>query len=61
VSATVLFMSMSLDGFSPVLFGLEDEFGVLDVVRVDQDTVKVIIEQAAREGPARRAVWSPAR
>jgi len=34
-----------------VLFGLEDEFSVLDVHRVDQDTVKVIIEQTAREGP----------
>jgi transposase len=34
-----------------VLFGLEDEFRVLTVHRVDQDTVKVIIEQTAREGP----------
>ena len=34
-----------------VLFGLEDEFRVLNVHRVDQDTVKVIIEQTAREGP----------
>src|SRR5215204_5835802 len=33
-----------------VLFGLEDEFRVLNVHRVDQDTVKVIIEQTAREG-----------
>ena len=33
-----------------VLFGLEDEFGVLEVERIDPATVKVIIEQAAREG-----------
>jgi len=32
------------------LFGLEDEFSVLDVHRVDQDTLKVIIEQTAPEG-----------
>src|SRR5215217_9575349 len=38
------------DGTS-VLLGLEDEFSVLDVHRVDQDTVKVIIEQTARAGP----------
>jgi transposase len=34
-----------------VLFGLEHEFSVLEVERVDATTVKVIIEQAAREGP----------
>ena len=34
-----------------VLFGLEDEFIVLEVVRVDVTTVKVIIEQKTREGP----------
>ena len=34
-----------------VLFGLEDEFRVLEVQRVDVCLVKVIIEQAAREGP----------
>ena len=34
-----------------VLFGLEREFSVLEVQRVDTATVKVIIEQAAREGP----------
>jgi transposase len=34
-----------------VLFGLEDEFRVLDVQRVDVATVMVIIEQTAREGP----------
>jgi transposase len=34
-----------------VLFGLEDEFRVLEVQRVDDTTVKVIIEQAARAGP----------
>ena len=34
-----------------VLFGLEDEFGVLEVQRVDVSSVKVIIEQRAREGP----------
>jgi len=34
-----------------VLFGLEDEFRVLEVQRVDVSLVKVIIEQAAREGP----------
>jgi transposase len=34
-----------------VLFGLEHEFSVLEVQRVDITAVKVIIEQAAREGP----------
>ena len=34
-----------------VLFGLEHDFRVLEVQRVDTTTVKVIIEQAAREGP----------
>jgi transposase len=34
-----------------VLFGLEEEFGLLDVQRIDAKTVKVIIEQTAREGP----------
>jgi transposase len=34
-----------------VLFGLEDEFRVLEVLRVDATTVKMIIEQAAREEP----------
>ena len=34
-----------------VLFGLEDEFRVLEAERVDATTVKVIIEQRAREGP----------
>jgi transposase len=34
-----------------VLFGLEDEFGVCDVQRIDAVTVKVMIEQIAREGP----------
>ena len=34
-----------------VLFGLEHEFSVLEVLRVDAVTVKVIIEQAARAGP----------
>jgi len=34
-----------------VLFGLEDEFGVRDVERIDAVTVKVMIEQIAREGP----------
>ena len=34
-----------------VLFGLEHEFSVVEVRRVDATTVKVIIEQAAREGP----------
>ena len=34
-----------------VLFGLEDEFRVLEVQRVDVSLVRVIIEQAAREGP----------
>jgi len=34
-----------------VLFGLEDEFSVLDVQRVDVATVMVIIEQTARDGP----------
>src|SRR5215208_4689746 len=34
-----------------VLFGLEDEFGVREVERIDAVTVKVMIEQMAREGP----------
>jgi transposase len=34
-----------------VLFGLEDEFRVLEVQRVDVSSVRVIIEQTAREGP----------
>jgi transposase len=34
-----------------MLFGLEDEFSVLEVRRVDTTTVKVIIEQLARAGP----------
>jgi transposase len=34
-----------------VLFGLEEEFSVLSVDRVDLTTVKMIIEQTAREGP----------
>jgi len=34
-----------------VLFGLEHEFSVLEVQRLDVTTVKVIIEQVAREGP----------
>jgi transposase len=33
------------------LFGLEHEFSVLEVQRVGTTTVKVIIDQAAREGP----------
>jgi transposase len=34
-----------------VLFGLEGEFGVLGVQRIDPGAVKMIIEQAAGEGP----------
>jgi transposase len=34
-----------------VLFGLEDEFRVLEVQRVDVFSVKLIIEQTVREGP----------
>jgi len=34
-----------------VLFGLEHEFSVLGVKRVDTTAVKVITEQTAREGP----------
>jgi transposase len=34
-----------------VLFGLEHEFNVLEVERVDTTTVKVIVEQTARDGP----------
>ena len=34
-----------------VLFGLEHEFNVLEVERVDTRAVKVVIEQTAREGP----------
>ena len=38
-----------------VLFGLEHEFSVLEVQRIDTATVKVIIEQAAREARVRSA------
>jgi hypothetical protein len=34
-----------------VLFGFEDEFTILEVCCVDAVSVKVVIEQAAREGP----------
>jgi transposase len=34
-----------------VLFGLEHEFSVVEVRRIDATAVQVIIEQAAREGP----------
>ena len=34
-----------------VLLGLEEEFSVLSVDRVDLSTVKMIIEQTARDGP----------
>jgi len=44
-----------------VLFGLEHEFSVLEVQRVDTATVKAIIEQTAREGPAQSVGWSAAR
>jgi transposase len=40
----------SVDAVS-VMFGLEDEFGVLEIERIDDRTVKMIIEQTAREGP----------
>lgn len=33
-----------------VLFGLEEEFSVLDVQRIDPTPVKMIIEQTASEG-----------
>ena len=38
-----------------VLFGLEDEFAVLEVQRVDASSVKVIIEQTAGRGRVRSA------
>jgi len=38
-----------------VLFGLEAEFAMISVVRTGPAAVKVIIEQAAREGPCRAA------
>jgi hypothetical protein len=41
----------SMSDATSVLFGLEHEFSVLEVRRVDATAVKVIIEQAAREGP----------
>jgi hypothetical protein len=44
-----------------VLFGLEHEFSVLEVRRVDATAVKVIIEQAAREPRVRRAGCSRVR
>jgi hypothetical protein len=34
-----------------VLFGLAEEFSVLGVQRIDRTSVKMIIEQAVREGP----------
>jgi len=33
------------------VFGLEDEFAVFDVQRVDASSVRVVIEQVARDGP----------
>jgi hypothetical protein len=44
-----------------VLFGLEQEFSVLGVRRVDATAVKVIVEQVAREGPCQSAECSAAR
>ena len=44
-----------------VLFGLEHEFNVLEVERVDTTAVEVIIEQTAREGRVRSAGCSVAR
>ena len=44
-----------------VLFGLEHEFSVLEVERVDTTAVKVIIEQSARAGPCRECGVSAAR
>ena len=44
-----------------VLFGLEQEFSVLEVRRLDATAVKVIIEQAAREGRVQSAECSAAR
>ena len=43
-----------------VLFGLEDEFAVLGVQRLDAARVSVIIEQRAREGPCPDCGCSPA-
>jgi hypothetical protein len=40
-----------MSGATSVLFGLEHEFSVREVRRVDATAVKVVIEQAAREGP----------
>jgi hypothetical protein len=37
------------------LFGLEDEFTVLQVERMTQNAIKVLVELTAREGPCRRA------
>jgi hypothetical protein len=42
-----------------VLFGLEDEFSVLDVQRIGPTSVKMIIEQTAREGPCPSLGCSP--
>ncbi len=41
----------SISDATSVLFGLEHEFSVLEVQQVDATTVKVMIEQAAGEGP----------
>jgi hypothetical protein len=42
-----------------VLFGLEQEFSVVEVRRVDAAAGKLIIEHAAREGPCpQRGVFS---
>ena len=43
-----------------VLFGLEHEFSVFEVEPVDITTVKVIIEQTAREGAVSR-LWGAQR
>jgi hypothetical protein len=61
VSHNVQQRSHELSDATSVLFGLEHEFSVLHVRRVDATAVKVIIEQAAREGRVQSAECSAAR
>ena len=45
-------LSDVLSDAAAVLFGLEAEFGILNVERTGPAAVKLIIEQTAREDPA---------
>jgi transposase len=50
VSTTSGSEATSMSDVASVLFGLEDEFSVVVVERLDSASVRVLIEQSAREG-----------